>query len=106
MNNEPDYSIEAMITTFAEHAKQAEIEWKKYIELYVEQYPSSPLPGHFKNNFNVYMALSVMCEAIQNLKIRTKVLILTDEAYDEIQEIKKKKKYYPKEPGDVVLFND
>ena len=68
MSNEPDYSIEAMIPTFAEHAKQAEIEWKKQRESYGEQYPASPLPEHFNNNFNIATALSRMCMEIATLK--------------------------------------
>ena len=68
MRNEPDYSIEAMIPTFAEHAKQADIGWKKQIESYQEQYPDSELPEHFKNNFNIASALSVICMEIAKLK--------------------------------------
>jgi hypothetical protein len=74
MSNEPDYSIEAMIPTFAEHAKQADIGWKNNKETYQEQYPNSELPEHFNNNFNIATALSVMCREIAVLKAQVNYL--------------------------------
>ncbi len=67
---EPDYSLEALATTFAEHAMIAE-EHQQYVnKVFLEQNPEKELPAHMINNFNIARAFSVMCQEITKLKIR------------------------------------
>jgi hypothetical protein len=63
-----DYEIEALISTFAEHAKINEEHQKFVNRSFLEQYPDKELPPHMENYFNAAQAFLSMCEEIQKLK--------------------------------------
>ena len=65
---EQDYSIEALASTFAEHAKISEEHQKFVNQVFIEQNPGQELPPHMANPFNMAQAFVSMCEEIENLK--------------------------------------
>lgn len=65
---EQDYTIEALVSTFAEHAKISEEHQKFVNQVFLEQNPGQELPPHMANPFNMAQAFVSMCAEIQELK--------------------------------------
>jgi len=63
-----DYSIENLIKTFTKHAEQSKKDKIKQIADYKLNYPDSPLPAHFKDDFNIAIAFREICKAIRKLQ--------------------------------------
>lgn len=65
-----DYRIEALGTTFSDHAEISDNHTKQMIEQFKTNFPEAEVPSHFNNQFNLCRALSVMACEIERLKIR------------------------------------
>jgi len=62
--------MEALEITFRDHAVRIETENKVQIQMYKERYPNSEIPEHFKETFNLSMALAHMARQIDILTVR------------------------------------
>lgn len=69
-----DYRLEELSSIFAEHAKIADKARKEQIEQYMENYPGSPLPEHFLEDFNIAKALAVIAAELTWLKKYQKII--------------------------------
>jgi len=67
---EHDYSIEKLVTTFAEHAEMFRQHNEQVCKAYKEQYPDQEIPAHLVNPFCMAHAFSVMAGEIEKLKSR------------------------------------
>ena len=71
MNNDKaniDYRIESLGGLFSEHADKSDKSREERLMLFQEENPTSELPEHYKNEFNLPRALSVMAYEIDRLK--------------------------------------
>ena len=62
------YGIEKLVQTFLYHGRRSEIENKRIIAEFLENYPDEPLPDHFKEKFNIAFALASICSQLLKLK--------------------------------------
>jgi len=67
---EHNYNIEALASTFADHAGMSDAHQQQINAMFKESNPGQDLPEHMANPFNVARALSVMAAEIEKLKIR------------------------------------
>lgn len=66
---EPDYSLECLSETFAEHAVISDKHFVNQVSQFKENYPDEELPSHLKDPyFNLARALSVFAKEIIELK--------------------------------------
>lgn len=63
-----NYTLQDLALNFMDHAKEFEKIREESIKKYREQYQDDELPLHLKNEFNLSLALSVMCDEIEKLK--------------------------------------
>lgn len=66
-----DYSLETLPATFATHARIANEINQQQLAAFIENNPGAPIPDHFKNPFNIALALSIMSQAIVDLQAKS-----------------------------------
>lgn len=66
------YKLEDLILKFSEHHNLWSESQKEMISNHVENFPDSPLPEHFKDDFSLPKALECICAEIINLKYPTR----------------------------------
>ncbi len=62
------YTLENLIKTFAEHAKEADKQQKIFVKNFKENFPEAPLPDHLKEDFNIAQALVTITKEIKKLQ--------------------------------------
>jgi len=65
---EHDYRIENLASTFDKHAQKIDKLNEEMLRNLLENYPSSEIPSHMNDPFNIARALSVMACEIDRLK--------------------------------------
>lgn len=78
---EYDYKIETLGRTFSSNAEIANKRRQENINNFKEFYPDANVPEHLRDDFNVDMALSVMCFEIQQLKMQLKGHLKNEHPY-------------------------
>ncbi len=63
-----EYSLENLGITFFKHSRRAEKNLEMDIEKYMQNYPNSPLPEHYKDAFDLSKALGILTNEILDLK--------------------------------------
>lgn len=66
--NEIDYSIDALVDTFKEHAEAFRVSKQELVEDYESDFTDDELPAFLQDDFNLPFALSKICEEIISLK--------------------------------------
>lgn len=87
--------IEELAKTFSLHHKNLLIDKRQRLENHKNNYPDSPIPEHFKDDFSISEALVFICEEIQFIYTLAKEIKLIKESIEcltivmELKEIKK-----------------
>jgi hypothetical protein len=66
------YKIDFLVKTFLKHAETAQENWIKDRKMFKKMNPKEPLPDHYKEDFNLPLALATICDCIRHLNERLK----------------------------------
>jgi hypothetical protein len=67
-NSNIDYRIECLGSVFKEHADRGDKRLEEMRMIFQEEHPTSEMPKHYEDDFNLARALSVMVCEIERLK--------------------------------------
>ncbi len=63
-----DYSIDALVSTFSDHAEMSRLHQEQVNDTFLAQNPGQEMPPHMVDPFNIAQAFLVMCSEIRKLK--------------------------------------